>query len=58
MQNKKSIALMAMGIGLSITPPVLLMYGLSQFKITSLVGVTAATSWFGYCVAIVSISWR
>jgi MFS family permease len=54
MQNKKSIALMALGIGLSITPPVLLMYGLSQFKISSLVGAAAATSWFGYCVAIVS----
>jgi MFS family permease len=54
MQNKKSIALIAIGIGLSITPMVLLMYGLSQFKITSLVGAAAATSWFGYCVAIVS----
>jgi MFS family permease len=55
MQSKKSIALMAMGIGLSITPPVLLMYGLSQFKISFLVGAAAATSWFGYCVAIVSV---
>jgi MFS family permease len=54
MQNKKSIALMAIGIGLSVTPPILLMYGLSQFKISSLVGAAAATSWFGYCVAIVS----
>lgn len=55
MQTKKSTALMAMGIGLSITPPVLLMYGLSQFKVSALVGSALATSWFGYCTAIVSL---
>lgn len=55
MQNKTSIALLASGIGLSITPPVLLMYGLGQFKISALVGTALATSWFGYCTAIVSV---
>lgn len=55
MHSKSSITLIGIGIGLSITPPVLLMYGLGQFKISALVGTALATSWFGYCTAIVSV---
>lgn len=54
MYNKSSIVLISIGIGLTITPPVLLMYGLGQFKVSALVGSELVTSWFGYCTAIVS----
>lgn len=54
MYSKSSIALISIGIGLTVTPPVLLMYGLGQFKVSALVGSSLVTSWFGYCTAIVS----
>lgn len=54
MKNKSTVALISICIGLTVTPPVLLMYGLGQFKISDLVGSSLVTSWFGYCTAIVS----
>ncbi|MDU7582800.1 MULTISPECIES: MFS transporter [Aeromonas] len=54
MQNKPSIFLISIGIGLTVTQPVLLMYGLGQFKVSALVGDSEAISWFGLCTAIVS----
>lgn len=55
MMPRRFPMLMAAGIGMTITPMVLLMYGLAQFKIRALVGVSAATTSFSYSSALVSM---
>lgn len=55
MNQKVFILALAMCIGVSVTPPILLMYGLAQFKIQSLVGAHQVLATFGYSTALVSI---
>lgn len=50
------MAAMLLGVGTSIAPLVLLMFGLIQFKIMSIVGPDAVTSSFGMAAGIASIA--
>lgn len=47
---------MAFCIGMSISPLILLMHGLAQFKILTLVDSVSSEASFGYSVALVSLS--
>lgn len=55
MKQRWFVLALALCIGFSITPPVLLMFGLAQFKIRSLVGADQLLTTFGYSSALVSI---
>lgn len=54
--KNKLIILLSVCIGISLSPIVLLMYGLGSFKVSSLVGDKNVTEWFSYCSAVVSLA--